>query len=167
MNKVYSKHYQEEIAINNTPERIFSYADEPMNFSSHMSKSSWMMGGGKMETKLDVDKGKKIGSHITMTGDVFGFNLFLDEIITIHESPYRKEWQTIDKINLLVIDHYALGFEITPKATGSKLKVYINYNLPNSWKTQWLGFLFGRMYAKWCVIQMITGVKEHFEKRGD
>lgn len=163
----YDKHYEETALINSSASSIFAFADDHRNLSSHMNKSSWMMGGGKMETKVDVDKEKKIGSHITMTGDVFGFNLFLDEIITIHEPPYRKEWQTIGKINLLVIDHYALGFEIIPKATGSKLKVYINYNLPNSWKTQWLGFLFGRMYAKWCVRQMTHGVQEHFEKRGD
>ena len=167
MNKTYSKHYEEEVVINNTPEHIFSYADDPMNFSSHMNKSSWMMGGGKMETKVDTDKGKKLGSHIIMKGNAFGFNLFLDEVVTVHETSYRKEWQTVGKINLLVIDHYTLGFEIRPKENGSQVKVYIDYNLPKSLRTRLLGIVFGRTYAQWCVRQMIHGIKEHFEKRGD
>lgn len=39
-------------------------------------------GGGKMETWVDKGKGQKVGSHIKMSGKVFGINLFLDEVIT-------------------------------------------------------------------------------------
>jgi len=124
-----------------------------------------MMGGGKMETKTDEGKGRKIGSHITMGGNVFGVRLFLDEVITIHEPPYHKAWQTVGDINLLVIDHYILGFELKPRDNGSLLKVYIDYNLPKSSKTRLLGILLSQMYAKWCVQQMLHGVEEHFTKK--
>ncbi len=159
----YSKHYEESTVINATPENIFSFANDHNNFSSHMNKSSWMMGGGKMETQVDDGKGQKVDSHIRMHGNVFGLTLFLDEIVIKHEPPYRKEWQTIGKINLLVIDHYNLGFEIEPKDSNSRLRVYIDYNLPQSDGTYLLGYLLGGMYAKWCVHQMIYGVKEHFK----
>ena len=158
----YSKYYEENILIKAEAGSIFAFADNPKNFSSHMNKSSWMMGGGKMETKTDEGKGQKIDSHIRMGGSVFGINLFLDEVITEHKPPYRKVWNTVGKINLLVIDHYTLGFKIEPEKNNSKLTVFIEYNLPQSAKTHWLGVLFGDMYAKWCVGQMIQGVKEHF-----
>jgi hypothetical protein len=161
MNKAI-KHYEESVLIAASAEEVFAYADDHNNFSSHMNKSSWMMGGGKMETKIDEGKGQKAGSHIRMSGKVFGINLFLDEVVTQHESPFRKEWQTVGEVNLVVIDQYTLGFSIKSEKNNSRLKVFIDYELPKSLKTHWLGVIFGEMYAKWCVRQMVNGVKEHF-----
>ena len=159
----YIKHYEESIMINASAENVFEYADDHNNFSSHMNKSSWMMGGGSMKTETDEGKGQKIGSQIKMDGKVFGINLFLDEIVTRHEPPFYKEWETVGDLKLLVIDHYKLGFEIKPENNISRLKVYIDYNMPNSLPSGILGYLFGEMYAKWCVYQMINGVKDHFK----
>ncbi|MCL5073085.1 MAG: SRPBCC family protein [Actinobacteria bacterium] len=159
----YEKHYEEIAEVPAEPKSVFTFVDDHKNFSSHMSQSSWMMGGSKMETIIDEGKGQKAGSHIKMRGKIFGINLFLDEVITQHEAPYRKAWETVGKINLVVIDHYKLGFEIIPNNHSSKLKVYIDYNLPKSWKTRLLGVLFGEIYAKWCVRQMYQGVKNHFQ----
>lgn len=162
--KKYSRHYEDDTLINTDAERIFVYADDPTNFSSHMNKSSWMMGGGSMKTDTDEGKGQKIGSHIKMGGKVIGINLFLDEIVTRHEPPFHKEWETVGDLKLLVIDHYRLGFEIKQEGSNcARLKVYIDYNLPQSPGNRILGYLFGEMYAKWCVYQMINGVKEHFK----
>ena len=161
----FTNHYENSVLIPADPQSIFTYADHHTNFSSHMNNSSWMMGGGKMKTHVDERKGQKLGSHIKMSGKVFGINLFLDEVITRHEPPFYKEWQTVGKVNLLVIDNYILGFEIKPDNGGSLLRVYIDYDLPKSAKTYWLGILFGRMYAKWCVRQMINGTLNHFAKQ--
>lgn len=162
--KQYEKHYEESVMVTADAARIFIYADDHTNFSSHMNKSSWMMGGGKMETTTDEGKGQRVGSHIQMGGKVFGIHVFLDEVITIHEPPYKKAWKTVGSINLLIIDHYTLGFEIIPQTDTALLRVYIDYNLPQSAKTRWLGVLLGTMYAKWCVTQMTTGVRDHFKR---
>lgn len=159
------RHYANEEFINVPVNEIFEYADNPVNFSSHMNKSSWTMAGSKMLTQTDEGGGQKKGSHIKMSGNIFGISLFLDEIITVHEPPYHKEWQTVGEINLLVIDHYRLGFEVKPdKNNLSYFRVYIDYELPKSFKTRWLGLLFGDVFAKWCVQQMIRSVKDHFTK---
>ncbi len=157
------RHYEESTLIPAPAGIVFAYADDFTNFSSHMNKSSWMMGGGKMKTEVDAGKGQKVGSHIKMSGKVFGINLYLDEAVVIHEVPYHKVWQTVGKINLIVIDQYTLGFEIKPETSGCKIKVFIDYNLPRSLATYWLGLLFGEMYAKWCVQQMINGARENFK----
>lgn len=162
MNKTL-QHYEESTLIPAPAGKVFAYVDDFTNFSSHMNKSSWMMGGGKMQTVVDEGKGQKVGSHIRMSGKVFGINLYLDEVVTVHETPYRKVWQTVGNINLLVIDHYTLGYEIKAENNGCKIKVFIDYNLPRSLRTYWLGLLFGEMYSKWCVQQMINGVKENFK----
>jgi len=161
--KKYYKHYEETVRIIADANTVFAFADNHANFSAHMNKSSWMMGGSKMETQTDDGKGQKIGSHIKMKGSIFGISLFLDEVIIQHEPPTYKAWETVGRVKLVVMDHYKLGFEITPDDNSSILKVYIDYNLPSSWKNRWLGILFGDMYAKWCVRQMSHGVKDHFQ----
>lgn len=154
-------HFENSAIIPASPDKVFAFADNPANFSSHMNKSSWMMGGGSMNTHIDDKKFQEIGSHLQMEGTVFGIKLFLDEVVIKHDPPFRKEWQTVGDINLVVIDHYSLGFEIKPEE--NRLKVYIDYELPKSLKTLWLGKLFGGFYARWCVGQMLSGVKEHFK----
>lgn len=156
------RHYEDNTTLPVSPVRIFEYADNHANFSSHMNKSSWMMGGGRMNTHTDEKKFQEAGSHLQMDGTVLGIKLFLDEIITQYKPPLRKEWTTVGDINLVVIGHYTLGFEIKPENGNSNLRVYIDYELPKSPGTRWLGYLFGKTYAKWCVGQMLNGVKDHF-----
>jgi hypothetical protein len=64
-----------------------------------------------------------------------------------------------------VIGEYEMGIRITPEAGGSRVRVFINYELPKGWATYWLGRLFGRFYAKWCVDQMLVGVARAFPRR--
>lgn len=161
----YSRHFEKSVAINADQNDVFAYADNPTNFSSHMNQSSVMMAGSTMETEIDKGEGKEIGSHIKMKGKVLGVPLSLDEVIIERNPPDNKAWETVGDINLLVIDHYKLGFDIKPSNSQSAMTVYINYNLPQSKKTQWIGRLFGGMYAKWCVTQMVNGVSNHFNKK--
>ncbi len=158
-------HLEESVSIASSPDNIFLFADNPINFSAHMNQSSWMMAGSKMETHTDEGEGKVVGSHITMNGKILGVNLFLDEMITIHDKPHQKEWRTVGNVNLIVIDQYTLGFKIKPEQEGSLFTVYIDYELPKSWKTRGLGMALGGMYAKWCVRQMINGTRGHFNSQ--
>ena len=163
MNNKNLKHYEDSKLIAVDQKTLFEYIDDHKSFLSHMRKPSGMMGGGSMRVDIDEGKGQKVGSHIRMHGKILGINLFLDEVVVQHDPPFRKAWETVGDINLLVIDHYRLGFEIESNNSTSTLRVYIDYNLPQSARTRILGYLLGGVYAKWCVNQMITGVRDHFE----
>lgn len=156
MNKI-SRHYEEEVYVDASPDKLFAYIDNHKQFSSHMSKSSWMMGGGRMNMETDSGNGQKIGSHIRMTGTAFGIGLFLDEVITQYEPPYKKTWETVGTPRLIIIGNYKMGINIKTQNNGSLLRVYIDYELPT--QNAWLGKLFGDLFAKWCVHQMIEGVQ--------
>ncbi len=159
--KTFKNHYHEDAPVSSSPENVFAYLDDHARLSSHMSKSSWMMGGGSMKTEIDEGRGQKIGSHIRLSGKAFGMSMFLDEVVVRYEPPRFKAWETVGTPKLLVIGHYRLGIEITPRNGISDLRVFIDYDLPES--NAWLGRLFGRMYAKWCVRQMLYGVRDHFK----
>jgi hypothetical protein len=117
-----------------------------------------MMGGGRMVVELDEAKGQEVGSHIRLGGRVFGVSLYLDEVVTRREPPTNKVWETVGAPRLLVVGAYSMGVQITPEQSGSRLRVFIDYQLPDGPVTYWLGRLFGGLYARWCVDQMLTGV---------
>ena len=161
MNKA-PRHYEENALISTSPEELFTYIDNHERFSSHMNQSSWMMGGGRMDVSVDEERGQKVGSHIRLSGSAFRIKLYLDEVVTRHEPPYIKTWETVGTPKLLVVGSYRMGIEIKPQNARSHLRVFIDYDLPTV--NVWLGQLFSGFYAKWCVHQMIKSVKKGGEK---
>jgi len=157
-----ARHYENRILIEAPAEKVFAFVDDHTHLSSHMNKSSWMMGGGRMDTSIDDGNGQRVGSHIRMNGKAFGIKLFLDEVVTYREPPLVKIWETIGDLRLLIIGHYRMGIEVKPQYGNSLLRVYIDYDLPHP--NAWLGRLFGGGYAKWCVQQMIKSAGDHFRQ---
>lgn len=137
--------------------------DDHTRFSIHMSRSSWMMGGGRMQVSADEGKGRTVGSHIRLSGMAFGIRLSLDEVVTRHEPPFLKTWETIGTPKLLVIGHYRMSIEMQPHGNQSLMRVSIDYDLPAT--NVWLGRVFGKAYAQWCVRQMIQGAQNQFAER--
>jgi hypothetical protein len=150
--------------ISASPEQVFAFVDDQSRLSSHMSESSWMMGGGRMTIELDEGKGQAVGSHIQLRGRVFGIRLFLDEVITRRNPPSEKTWETVGTPHLLVMGSYRMGFQITSDTDASCLRVFIDYDLPAGWATYWLGRLLGGVYANWCVAQMLPAPSRHFSQ---
>jgi hypothetical protein len=143
-------------------ERLFARIDDHAALSSHMSESSWMMGGGRMEIGLDADGGRKVGSRIRLAGRVFGIELSVEEVVTERYPPRRKVWATTGSPRLLVIGHYRMGFELSPRGGDSALRVFIEYALPAQVPARWLGRLFGGYYAKWCTRRMVDDAVAYF-----
>ncbi len=157
---MHTQHYEESISIPSSQANVFAYADDHARLSSHMTKSSWMMGGSRMDVLADAGRGQRVGSHIRLSSKIFGVALFLDEVITRYEPPRIKEWETVGDPRLIVIGQYRMKIEVEPRGDISVFRVSIDYKLPI--KNPWLGKLFGTMYAKWCVRQMIKGVYAQF-----
>lgn len=141
---------------------VFDRLDDHTRLSSHMSESSWQMGGGRMSIALDEGGGRKVGSHIVLSGRMLGISLFVDEVVTAREPPTRKVWETVGAPRLVVIGAYRMGFELTPESSGSRLRVFIEYELPGSGVGRWLGRLFGPWYARWCTTRMARDAAESF-----
>lgn len=142
---------------------LFSYLDDHAQLAAHMSKSSWMMLGSHMAVELDASQGRAIGSHIRLNGRVLGVPLFVEEIIVERQAPRRKAWQTTGRPMLLVIGHYRMGFEITPQAaSSSRLRIFIDYGLPQAPPLRWLGRVLGSAYARWCTESMADDAVRYF-----
>ena len=125
---------------------VFDFLDDQANLSAHMSKSSGMMLGSTMDIHMEPDHTRRVGSTFGFTGQVLGVRLKVDEVVTSREPPTRKTWQTTKEPTLWVIGPYEMGFDLTSAGPGSKLHVYIRYDLPSTGLPWLLGRLFGRSY---------------------
>jgi hypothetical protein len=106
-----------------------------------------------------------VGARIRLSGRVLGIPLSVQEIVTERKPPLRKVWETTGRPQLLVIGSYRMGYEITPQAQASRLRVFIDYALPDEPISRWLGRLFGHFYARWCTQRMARDAAMHFQWR--
>jgi hypothetical protein len=141
---------------------VFAYVDDHERLSSHMSQSSWMMGGGRMTVQLDEGRGHRLGSRIRMAGRAFGLELSLEEVVSEYDQPRHKAWETTGEPRLLIIGAYRMGFTISPDNGGSNLRVFIDYELPHSTRSRWLIPKLASWYARWCTQRMVADAVAHF-----
>ena len=147
-------HHERSAVLDATAEQAFVYLDDFRALSAHMEKRSPMMAGLRMRVSMDPLGGRAVGSRVTMEGRLLGMDLRLEEVVTERKPPLRKAWQTVEA-RLVVIGSYRLGFELSPKARGSMLRVFIDYDLPPRGLARWLGRFLARSYAHWCVHRMV------------
>ena len=159
---MYSRHEEHSAPINASVERAFDQLDDPTFLTEHMRTRSWQMGWGTMDSVVDAQQGRSVGSHIVLRGRIFGLHLYLHEVVTLREPPLAKTWETVGEPRLLVIGPYRMTFDLTPDNATSQLRVAIDYELPTKGFSRLLGRLFGRSYAKWCTRQMVQDAQHSF-----
>ncbi len=160
------QHYESRGIVAAAPPVLFALLDQHDRLSGHMRDSSWMMAGGRMHIETDERAGRVVGSKIRLSGRVLGLSLFVEEIVTEHEAPYRKAWETVGDVRLLVIGAYRMGFKIAPDGAQSELSVFIDYALPSRGPSRWLGRAFGAWYARWCTRRMVADAVRAFQGHG-
>ena len=100
-----------------------------------------------------------------MRGSVMGIPVSLEEVVTERQAPNIKLWETVGNPRLLVLAHYRMGFELTPRGDSSLVRVFIDYSLPTNAPESWLGNLLGGVYARWCTKRMANDAAGHFASR--
>jgi hypothetical protein len=157
-------HFESSAVIDAPPETAFAYLDDPTRLASHMESSSMMMLGSRMSFELDGARGQAVGSKIALVGSVLWIRLRVDEVVTERTPPVRKIWETVGEPRLLVIGSYRMGFEVQPVAGQSRLRVFIDDDLPPKPPSRWLGRVLGSAYARWCTEQMVKDAAARFPR---
>lgn len=149
-----------ETTVAARPEAVFAVLDNPLRLGRHMTKPSAMTLGGSMRYRLDAAEGRAVGSIIRVDGSVLGLTLSVVERVIERHPPCGKIWETIEEPKLLVFGNYRLGFEVVPDGPGSRVRLFIAYNLPRTTTGRLLGPLGAPVYARWCLSRMIAVARE-------
>lgn len=156
----YRFHHELTATLAASPDALFPLLDDPARLAAHMGRRSAMLAGGTMHTETDEHRGQAVGSVIRMSGRILGMSLWLEEAVVERVPQHRKTWETLGEPRLLVIGRYSMGFDLAPGAQGTRLRVWIDYNLPAAKGPRWLGRLFGHFYADWCVRKMLQAAAQ-------
>jgi len=159
--------FETVVEIAAPPGPVFDRLDDQTRLAAHMEQPSAMMGGGRVTLEFDEGRGQAVGSHIRMGGSAFGLSLAVDEVVTRRDPPRRKTWRTVGATRLIVIDGYEMGFEVQPEGAGSKLRVWIDYDLAPTAIGRWCGPAVAPFYARWCVVRIANDAAEHFARLAD
>ena len=157
-------HREATTGIAASPQDVFAFLDDHKRLSAHMEKPSLMMVGATMKTETDSQRGQAIGSLIRMKGRILGIPLCVEERVSEYKPPFRKAWETLSEPRLLVIGKYRMGFELASSENKTRLRVWIDYNLPSGIPGRWLGSILGKVYADWCVTRMASDAARAFYK---
>jgi hypothetical protein len=149
---MFSRHEEFTGAVQATVDDAFRVLDDPTRLRR-------VLGWARVTTIVDEQWGRVVGSHVVRRGRAFGGRLFLDEVVIAREMSQRKVWETVEEPRLLVIGPYRMGFEVTPCESGALIHVSIDYELPSHGVSRLLGYLFGRLYAKWWPRQMVLDAR--------
>lgn len=158
----YAHHDEVVVGVNAPPAALFDHLDDQERLAAHMNKPSMMMLGGRMFYEFDALRGRAVGSVIRMGGAFLGLKLIVEEVVTKHQSPHLKVWETRGAPRLIIIGRYRMGFEIATEEGGAKLRVFIDYDHPSGLIGRMLGFLLAPIYARWCVERMAKDARLHF-----
>lgn len=159
--------FETVVDIAASPEQVFDRLDDQTRLAGHMEQPSAMMGGGRVTFEFDEGRGQAVGSHIKMGGSAFGLSLAVDEVVTERDPPRRKAWRTVGAARLIVVDGYEMGFEVQPEGAGSKLHVWIDYDLAPTAIGRWFGPALAPLYARWCVVRIANDAAKHFALLAD
>jgi len=154
-------HDETTVYVSADPAILFDHLDDPRRLGGHMEKPSWRTLGSAMKYSFDQHEGRAVGSVITLTGQIVGAPLSLEEVVRERLPPSRKSWETTGQPRLIVIGGYRMGFEIDPVSPGCMLEIFIDYDL-GGLPPRWLARMLGRWYARWCVSQMAKDAQAAF-----
>jgi hypothetical protein len=152
------------VTIQAPPRTIFDYLDDHRHLGAHMSQSSWMMLGSKMDYAFDAAQARSVGSKFGFRGKILGIAMAVEQQVAVRTPPRLKVWETVGTPNLWVIGHYRMGFEIIPASGACRVRVFIDYALPQAAPSRWLGLIFANSYARWCTGRMAKDAARAFEE---
>jgi hypothetical protein len=158
----FSLRHHSEADVAAQPEELFALLDDHARLASHMEKPTLMTMGSVFHIETDSLRGRTMGSVIRMSGTVLGARLSVEEVVTEYRPPLSKAWETSGEPRLLVVGAYRMGFDIAPRDGGSRLTVFIDYNLPAHGISRLLGRMFGQWYASWCTRRMTEDAVSSF-----
>jgi hypothetical protein len=156
------RHFEQAVDLRAPVTAVFDYLDDFERLGAHMMRSSWMMAGSAMRYEFDAGRGRKPNARVRLAGSFLGIKLEIDEEVTQYEPPLRKAWSTVGAPRMIILRGYRLGYELTPVGSGSRLTVFIDYQIPERGPARWLGQLLAAGYARWCVKSMIADAARTF-----
>ena len=152
------------IFIYSTPEKVFQQMDDFSKTGMHMTESSLMMMGSKLNLEKLSENATGVGAGYRWYGKMMGMNIDFSETVSKWQAPLLKEWETVGEAKIIIMSWYRMWFGISPAENGTNARISISYLPPKEWYYKILSFIFAGWYCNWCLNNMLNDTKRNLEK---
>jgi hypothetical protein len=151
------------IFINATPDKVFAMIDDLSVTGMHMTKSSAMMMGSKLNLEYLTTNHTGPGSKYRWTGTIMGMNMDFTVKVTKWIKGVEKVWETIGEAKMIIYSWYRMNLLVSKQGNRSLVELSITYTKPKSWFAKIISFLVADWYCRWCLNNMLTDTKKVLE----
>ncbi len=142
------------------PDIVFQCLDNLGVTGMHMTQSSMMMMGSKLDLKFLTDQHAGLGTKYRWTGKMMGFRMDFTVEVTKWIPGEEKTWETIGTPQLIIYSWYRMHLLLTRFPGGTSAELSISYERPQGFFYRLLSFLFADWYCRWCLKNMLDDCKK-------
>ena len=148
------------IFINAAPDKVFAMIDDLGVTGMHMTKSSAMMMGSKLNLEYLTTNHVGLGSRYRWKGTMMGMKMDFTVEVTKWIEGVEKTWETIGEAKMIIYSWYRMHLLVKPLTGGSEAELSITYEKPNGWFARIISFIFADWYCNWCLKNMLVDTKK-------
>ena len=147
-----------------TPSLVFKAIDDLGVTGMHMTESSMMMMGSKLDLEFLTSNKTGLGSSYRWTGKMMGIPMDFTVVVTKWEEGKEKVWETIGPTKLIIYSWYRMKLVVASEKDGTAADLSISYERPHGLFNKIISFLFANIYCRWCLKQMLGDAKKCVEE---
>lgn len=143
--------------------QVFKTIDDLGVTGMHMTESSGMMMGGKLNLEFLTTNKTGLGSRYRWTGKMMGIPMDFTVLVTKWEAGLEKVWETVGPTRLIIYSWYRMILKLKQQVDKTEAELSITYQKPNGFINRILSFFFADWYCRWCLRQMLGDAKRTLE----
>jgi hypothetical protein len=151
------------IFISGASDKVFAMIDDLGITGMHMTKSSSMMLGSKLNLEYLTTNHTGPGSKYRWTGTMMGMKMDFTVEVTRWIKGVEKVWETIGEAKMIIYSWYRMQLLVKQAANCSEAELSITYEKPGGRLAKIISFLFAGWYCNWCLKNMLNDAKRRIE----
>ena len=143
---------------------VFRHLDNLGITGMHMTQSSMMMMGSKLDLEFLTENHLGLGTKYRWTGKMMGIKMDFTVEVTKWIEGEEKIWETIGQPKLIIYSWYRMHLKVAKIQEGTSVELSISYERPNGLFYRILSFLFADWYCRWCLKHMLEDCRKALTK---
>jgi hypothetical protein len=143
---------------------VFRTLDDLGVTGSHMTQSSAMMMGSKLNLAYLTGNHTGPGTKYRWTGTMMGLSMDFTVEVTLWIDGKEKTWETIGKCKMIIYSWYRMHLILTPMREKTKADLSISYEKPEGVFNKIISFFFADWYCRWCLTKMLNDCRKELLK---
>jgi len=141
------------------PMDVFRTLDNLGVTGAHMTASSMMMMGGKLDLEYLTSFHTGPGTKYRWQGKMMGLRMDFTVEVSKWIEGVTKTWGTVGKSQLIIYDGFQMTLDVHGEGDGASAKLSISYEKPDQFINKVLCFLFADWYCRWCLQKMLNDAR--------